>query len=368
MQRETDGASSLPVYETDVRVVIVGAGVMGCGAALELSRRGVTDIVLLERAVPGAEASSAAAGMLAAQVESKDAAERAHFVRAREGYGAWAEDLRERSGIDIGYRVSGVLELPANESQRDALAHRVASHVAEGLRAEVVDGAAIRSIEPELAAHFDVAAWFPDEAQVDPPKLLRALGVAVERAGVVVRAGATVTSLVQERGRVVGVELDGAEVVRADAVVLAAGSWTSLVGGVPSSLPTVKPVRGQLVMLEEQPPRLSRITFFGGGYVVPRGDGRIICGSTMEHVGHRRGVTAAGIQGVLAGAIAIAPALATSELKHVWCNFRPHAEGGPMIGRSPVPGLFLATGHFRNGILLAKATADTAADAVLSGA
>jgi glycine oxidase len=351
-----------------VRIVIVGAGVMGCASALELARRGVRDIVVLERAVPGAEASSAAAGMLAAQVESKDAAERASFVAARDGYAAWANELREAVGLDIGYRRSGVLELGETDDDVAKLSERVADDRAAGLRAELLDAAGARAIERELGPEHRVAAYFPDEAQVDPPQLLRALVAAIARAGVSVKSGATVTSILEQGDRCAGVALDGSETLRADAVILAAGSWSSLVPGVPKALPAVRPVRGQLLMLEERPPRLSTIVFLGGGYVVPRGDGRVVCGSTMEHVGHRREVTAAGVQAILAQALRIAPALGAAELSRAWCNFRPHAEGGPQVGPSPLPGLFLATGHHRNGILLAKTTASTVSDAVLGAA
>jgi glycine oxidase len=348
-----------------VRVIVIGAGVMGCATALALSRRGVHDVVVLERAVPGAEASSAAAGMLAAQVESKTAEERARYVRAREEYATWAVELREATGIDVGFRRSGILELVESEAALTPLRAEIAAHRAEGLRAEIVDGAGARAIEPELAASIGGAAWFPDEAQVDPPQLLRALVAAVARASITVKSGVTVSSLAVERDACVGVELDAREVLRADAIVLAAGSWSSLVRGVPGTMRPVRPVRGQLVQLEERPPRLSRITFFAGGYVVPRGDGRVICGSTMEDVGHRREVTADGVRSILTAAIRIAPGLGAAEMSRAWCNFRPFAEGGPQIGKGPMPGLFLATGHHRNGILLAKTTADEVASAVL---
>lgn len=347
-----------------MRVVVVGAGVMGCASALALAARGVRDIVVLERAVPGAEASSAAAGMLAAQLEATDAAERARYVRAREAYRAWSDELRELTGVDVGHRRSGMLQVADTEAALEALTAQVASQRAESLRAEIVDPTAARAIEPELGPDMAGAAFYPDEAQVDPPRLLRALVAAVARAGVTVKSGATVSSLFVEQDRCAGVELDAREVLRADAVVLAAGSWSSFVRGLPRALPEVRPVRGQLVLLEERPPRLSRMVFRGHSYVVPRHDGRVLCGSTMENVGHRREVTAGAVQKILSSAIAIAPSLAAAELSRAWCNFRPHAEGGPQIGRSPLPGLFLATGHHRNGILLAKTTADAVADDV----
>lgn len=351
-----------------MRIVIVGGGVMGCATALELANRGVRDIVVLERAVPGAEASSAAAGMLAAQVESRDEEERAGFVRAREAYASWAVALREATGIDIGHRRSGVLSIARTEADLERAKHDVDAQRASGLRAELVDGSRARTVERELAEDIAGAAYYPDEAQVDPPQLLRALVVAVARAGVVTRSGTTVATLVNEGGRCVGVGLSPKEIVRADAVVLAAGSWSSLVPGVPDDVPRVRPVRGQLVMLEERPPRASTILFEGHSYVVPRGDGRVICGSTMEDVGHRREVTAGGVQRILTAALAAMPRLAEAELVKTWCNFRPSVastSGTPLVGESPLPGLFLATGHHRNGILLAKATADAVTAAIL---
>ena len=121
-------------------------------------------------------------------------------------------------------------------------------------------------------------------------------------------------------------------------------------------------------MLEERPPRVQTILTADHAYVVPRGDGRVVCGSTMEDVGHARAGTAEGVRGILASAIAMAPGLGSAELTKTWCNFRPHVGergGRPLIGASPLPGLFLATGHHRNGILLARVTAERAAAAVL---
>lgn len=351
-----------------MRVIVIGAGIMGCGSALALARRGVRDVVVLERAVPGAEASSAAAGMLAAQVEAKNPAERDAFVRARDGYAAFAEELRELSGLDVGYRKSGVLDLATTEEELGELARSVEADRTAGLRAELLDAAAVRALEPGIAPGVAGAAWLADEAQVDPPRLLRALVAAVARTPVTIRSGAVVASLVQEGGRCRGVTLQDGESLAADVVVLAAGSWSSLVPGVPASVPRVRPVRGQLVLLEERPPRLSAVVFGGGGYLVPRGDGRVICGSTMEDVGHRREVTAGGVASILARATRIAPCLGAAEFSRAWCNFRPSVEGAPLVGASPLPGLVLATGHHRNGILLAKITAEAVASAVVDQA
>jgi glycine oxidase len=184
---------------------------------------------------------------------------------------------------------------------------------------------------------------------------------------IAVRAGATVERLAVLDDRCVGVQLDDGD-VRADATVLAAGSWSSLVQGVPATIPSVRPVRGQIVLLDERPPRVRTIVFGAGTYLVPRGDGRVVCGSTMEHAGFRKEVTAGGIHSVLSGVLACVPSLGAAQVAGMWSNFRPHVSGDvPLVGPSPLGGLFLATGHHRNGILLSKVTADAVANAVLSG-
>ncbi len=352
-----------------MRVAIVGGGVMGCATALAIAERGAHAVVL-ERAVPGAEASSAAAGILGAQAELHGPLRErnaALFAEAREAWEPWARMLRDASGIDVGYRVSGVLRVALAEAEREALASDVSWQASRGLRASLLDASAAREIEPQLSQQVLAAAFFPDDGQVDPPALLRALVAAAARSSrITIRSGATVQKLLVEQERCVGVALDEGE-LRADATVLAAGSWSSLVPGVPATLPTVKPVRGQMVLLDERPPRLRTIVFGASTYVVPRGDGRVVCGSTMENAGFRKEVTAAGLEAILAGALACVPSLGGAQFSSAWSNFRPRVAGdAPLIGESPLPGLFLATGHHRNGILLSKVTADAVARAVLS--
>jgi glycine oxidase len=352
-----------------VRVAIVGAGVMGCGVALATAERGA-DVTVIERAVPGAEASSAAAGILGAQVELHGRTEDVDlFIRARSGWAAWASALRDESGIDVGYRESGVLRVARSEIEHDELTREVAWNASVGLEASLLDDGHARAIEPELAPDVVGAAYFPRDAQVDPPALLRALMVALSRnRRISVRSGATVERLLVEGGQCVGVLLHEGE-LRADATVLAAGSWSSLIAGVPIELPTVRPVRGQIVLLDERPPRLRTIVFGGGAYVVPRGDGRVLCGSTMEHVGFRKEVTAGGVHSILSGSLACVPSLGAAQLTATWSNFRPYVPNrSALVGPSPLPGLFLATGHHRNGILLSKVTADEVAIAVLGQA
>jgi glycine oxidase len=359
------------VLAAGMRVIVVGGGVMGCATALALAERGA-EVIVLERAVPGAEASSAAAGILGAQVEAhENAALLPLFVRARAEYAGWAESLRARTGVDIGHRVSGGLRVALREEDVPPLQRDVEWQRANGLRAELVDGGRSREIEPQLAAAATAAAYYPDESQVDPRALIRALSAAASQpiAGggrVTMRDGATVDRLIVEKDRCVGARLEDGE-ARGDAVVLAAGSWSSLVAGVPPDLPKVRPARGQMLLLEERPPKVRTMLFGPDGYVVPRGDGRVLCGSTLEFVGYRRDVTAGGIHAILSGALALAPTLAAASLAATWCSFRPYLgkDVPPWMGASPLPGLYLATGHHRNGILLAKVTADAVTRAIL---
>lgn len=347
-----------------MRVVIIGAGVMGSASALELAAAGC-EVIVVERAVPGAEASSAAAGMLGAQLESHEPGDSyALFKRARDGYRAWADELTRETGVDIGYRVSGALEIASSDAASARLATTVTWQTAAGARAELLSPAAAREIEPGLTEAMVTAAYYPDEAQVDPPRLLRALDVAVARnPRITLRAGATVKRVIVESGKAVGVSLESADggasaELRGDAVVLAAGSWSSFVGGLEGVVPEVRPARGQLAMLEERPPRLRTIVAGNGAYLVPRGDGRIVCGTTLEFVGFRREVTAAGLHGILGGGLALVPSLGSAALTATWSSFRPFSTTEqPLIGKCELAGLVLATGHHRNGILLAKTTA-----------
>lgn len=344
-------------------VLIVGAGIMGCASALTLNARGA-NVTLLERALPGAEASSAAGGILGAQIESHDPNDLellSLFVKARSLFPEWAAELRERSGIDVGHRVSGVMKLASNESERSAHATIAEVHTGRGLRAEILSKERALALEPTLGEGFEEALYFPEDAQVDPPQLLRALAATIATTNVHLKSGAMVQAIVVEKGRCVGVRTEAGE-IRADRVVIAAGSWSSLVAGMPSALPKVVPARGQMVMLEQRPPKTRAIVFGNGVYVVPRGDGRVVLGSTLEFVGFQREVTAEGVQSILSGALRSVPSLKGAELARTWCNFRPFTGERPLVGRTEIPGLLVATGHHRNGILLAKWTADRIAE------
>jgi glycine oxidase len=345
-------------------VVVIGAGVQGSAVALRLAQAG-KDVLVLERSVPGAEASSAAGGILSPGVEAVEPGPFYELCRASLArYEALARELERATGVSVGYRGGGTLEVALDDDHAQLLAARAEQLERHALPAEILDGDAVARLEPGVSREARGGLLFPDEASVDPRPLARALYLAAHAAGARFRTG-QVQRIVHEGGRAAGVEHDSGRIA-ADAVVLAAGAWSALVEG--SGLPrgAVRPVRGQIALLDTRPRLLSRVVFSDKGYVVPRADGRVLCGSTMEEVGFEKAVTAGGLKGVLELAIEIAPALASAAVLETWSNFRPASpDGWPVLGPSRVAGLFYATGHTRNGILLTPITADAVAAAVL---
>jgi glycine oxidase len=348
-------------------VIVIGAGVQGCAVALRLAQAG-KDVVVLERSIPGAEASSAAGGILSPGVEALEPGPFYDLCRASLArYGALARELERATELNVGYREGGTLEVALDDQHAQLLAARAERLQRHGMPVEILDDVAARRLEPGLSPQTRGALFFPDEASVDPRLLARALYLAAHAAGARFRTG-QVRRIVQEAGRVRGVEHEAGG-LEAGAVVLAAGAWSALVEG--SGLPhgAVRPVRGQIALLDTRPRLLSRVVFSARGYVVPRADGRVLCGSTMEEVGFEKAVTAGGLHSVLEIAIDIAPQLARAPLLETWSNFRPASpDGWPVMGAAPVPGLWYATGHTRNGILLTPITADAVSAAILGSA
>jgi glycine oxidase len=345
-------------------VVVVGAGVQGSSVALRLAQAG-REVTVLERAVPGAEASSAAGGILSPGVEAVEPGAFYALCRASlERYAAFAGEVEALSGMSIGYRALGTLEIALDDDHARILAARAEKLLRHRLPVEVLDDAAVRRLEPAISPEARGALFFPDEASLDPRLLGRAVYVAAARAGATFVQG-QVRRIVVEGERVAGVEHERGRIEARD-VVLAAGAWSLLVEGHGLPAGAVRPVRGQIAALDTRPPLLSRVVFSGEGYVVPRADGRILCGSTMEEVGFEKAVTAGGLRHVLGVAMGIAPGLGRAPVVETWSSFRPASpDGEPILGPASVPGLFYATGHTRNGILLAPITADAIVAAVL---
>ncbi|HET8539706.1 MAG TPA: glycine oxidase ThiO [Anaeromyxobacter sp.] len=347
-----------------VDVVVVGAGILGSSVALRLARAG-REVVVLERAVPGAEASSAAGGILSPGVEAVEPGPFHALCRASLArYPGFVEDVEALSGVAVAFRTLGTLEIALDDDHAKVLAARAEKILRHGLPVEVLDDAAVRRLEPAVSREARGALFFPDESSLDPRLLGRAVYVAAARAGASFVTG-QVRRIVSEGGRVVGVDHDAGR-IEAERVVLAAGAWSQQVEGNGLPAGAVRPVRGQIALLDTRPPLLQRVVFSGHGYVVPRPDGRVLVGSTMEEVGFEKAVTAGGLRHVLDVAVGIAPALAQAPVVETWSNFRPASpDGEPILGEGTVAGLLYATGHTRNGILLTPVTADAIAALVL---
>jgi glycine oxidase len=345
-------------------VVVVGAGVQGCAVALRLVQAG-KDVVVLERAVPGAEASSAAGGILSPGVEATEPGPfyglcAASLARYRE----FARELEQLSGVAVGFRELGTLEVALDEEHARVLAGRAEQLHQAGLPVDALDDVQVRRLEPGVSPQARGALHFAGEASLDPRLLARALYIAAARSGARFVTG-QVQRIVTSGGRAAGVDHASGR-IDAGAVVLAAGAWSLQVEGHGLPHGAVRPVRGQIAVVDTRPPLLSRVVFSGRGYLVPRADGRILCGSTMEEVGFEKAVTAGGLRQVLDIAIEIAPALASAPVVETWSNFRPASpDGAPILGAGTVPGLFYATGHTRNGILLLPITADAVSATIL---
>jgi glycine oxidase len=339
-------------------VIIIGGGAIGCACAYELAKRGVS-VLLLERSSPGAGASSAAAGILAAQADALgDGPAFRLALASRSRFPALVTELGERTGMDVGFRLSGVTEIATTAAELEDLERRTAWQASAGLPVEALDATGARRVEPAIADAVG-GAHFAEEARIDPPLLVAALRIAAERAGARVLSGAHVRKIVVTGDRATGVLLeDGTSMVAAN-VVVAAGSWSGLVEGTGLPADAVRPVRGQIVELTVSQPLLSGIVYGPRCYLSPRDDGRVLVGSTLEFVGFRPGVTASAVRDLLGAALGLAPALEAAAFVRAWSGFRPHTRDElPLLGPTSVKGLLLATGHYRSGILLAPITAE----------
>jgi glycine oxidase len=353
-------------------VVVIGGGVIGLTIARALALRGAGDICLIERASLGHEASFAAAGMLAPQAEANSQDDFFRLAtRSRDLYADFAASLHEETGIDVELDTTGTLYVALTYHDLVEIEKRYAWQTAAGLPVEMLTQSQTQQIEPCISPSVLAALRFPLDVQVENRRLLSALANSVSKLGVSMLMGTSVESVKIEEDRIEGVQTSRG-FISCQAAVVAAGTWSSFIKFAPASqkpAPAVEPVRGQMISFDARPQVTRHVIYSPRGYIVPRRDGRLLAGSTSERAGFAKQVTAGGIASILKNAQEISPSVSALPIVDTWAGLRPRAPDNlPVLGPcDEIGGLFYATGHYRNGILLAPVTGELIAEAVVGG-
>ena len=337
--------------------LIIGGGIIGSSLALELVRENLS-VVLLDRGASSREASWAAAGMLAPTSEHHEQPALEALARASNDlYPDWLSSLRQAYPCDVGYRTDGTLLVAFDEREAAALA---------SLPGEVLTASELRRLEPSLSDRLSSGLYLKNDHQVDNRRLTAALWEAAARSGVRLRPAAEVCSLLCASGRVTGVQMTDKSRIEASIVVDAAGAWAGQLGEEAARLAPTRPVRGQMLSLRAEPAPVRHVIRSPRAYVVPRADGRLVVGGTMEDAGYDKSLTPAGLAGLLAGAREILPNAARFVFEEAWAGLRPDTPDHlPILGATDLENFYVATGHFRNGILLAPITARLMTEVIL---
>lgn len=338
-------------------IVLIGGGVIGLSIAFELATRGAS-VRVLDQSQLGQESSWAGAGMITpgnpAGAKSLDTRLRGEsFVL----WPDWAARLREESGIDTGFARCGGIELSADRSASEVAAV-AAKFQSEGVRAELIGARELQKLEPHLNPELGDAVHLPDYCQVRNPRLLKALLGACLARGVELSPGSPVVGFERNGSRVTSVRTP-TETISAGQFVVCSGAWSqSVLAQVGCSI-QVAPVRGQIVLLEALPLPTRRIIEVGSRYIVPRADGRLLIGSTEEHVGFEKRNTAEAVAELIRFSSELVPSLKTARFDRCWSGFRPGSPNGlPYLGQvAHTENLFVAAGHFRAGLMLSPITA-----------
>jgi glycine oxidase len=336
-------------------VVVIGGGVIGCAVARQIAARGAT-VELVERDVPGRAATWAAGGMLSPLGEAGDHPAFLDLAaQSLDRYAQFVSELAAQTGIDVEYMPAGKLHVMTGGSRAelDSLIER-----GSGFGVHAMTGAEARSLEPALGPAVNGAVFVGRDHRVNNRLLGVAAWKAAEAGGVRVRCDSPAASLdLEDRS----VHLADGTTIATQTIVIAAGAWSAGVEGLPRTLP-VEPVRGQMLAVEgdRETPLLERVIHAPGCYLIPREEGHIVIGATSERAGFAPGPTPAGLAALSAAAAAVVPAIAERRVLETWSGFRPGTPDGlPVLGPEPqTDALFYATGHYRNGILLAPITAE----------
>jgi glycine oxidase len=337
-------------------VIIVGGGVIGLSVARELAISG-RSVLVLDRGNSTDATSWAAAGMLAPQSEADVPNPLFDLCLASARlYRDWANHLQQESGIDPEYANSGLIFLASTEDALCGLLRAMEWQKAAGLATQLVTPQETMQMEPELDLPIVGAALMPDESHVTPRRVLDCLKAACTAKGVEIRTGVRVLEVTKAEGKATGVRTS-AERIEAGHVVIASGVHTREIGGLCPEIP-LAPRKGQILSLTTTAPAFRRIIRWDHSYLVQRPGGELVVGATNEEAGFDRSLTPAGIGGLLDRAQRISSRLGGLPIRDMWTGLRPITpDGRPVIGKAGLEGLIYATGHYRNGILLAPITA-----------
>jgi glycine oxidase len=337
-------------------VAIAGGGLIGASIALELAEAGLR-VGVFDQNEPGREASWAGAGILSPAPESRAMISLVPLAKASMAlYPGFVARVEEISGNDVGFRPKGTLQALFGGNAREELSTLIALQHGLGLRAEPLRADDARELEPALSKDIEAAALRPDEASIDNRALTRAVLKAAEKKGVDIFANCGVRGIWRQGDRCAGIILPD-EKVSAKWTIIAAGCFSSKITGAENFAP-VRPAKGQMVALRSDAVTIERVLWSEDVYLVPRDDGRILAGATVEYVGLDKDVTAGGVEKMLAAAIELAPGLAEAHIEETWAGLRPDSPDHlPILGPTDLDGLLITTGHFRSGILLTPITA-----------
>jgi glycine oxidase len=335
---------------------IAGGGLIGGSIALELALAGLR-VGVFDRQEPGREASWAGAGILSPAPESPAMIPLVPLGKASMAiYPEFVRTVEEVSGQRAGYRPKGTLQALFAGDAREELSTVIALHHGLGLKAEPLSATDARELEPALSEDLEAGVLRPEEASVDNRALTQAVLEAARRSGVQFFPAGAVEGIWREGSRCAGMNLKN-EKIEAQWTVVAAGCFSANIEGVAPYAP-VRPAKGQMLALRADQLQIERVLWSEKIYLVPRNDGRILAGATVEYTGFEKGVTAGGLEKILAGTIELAPGLQSARVEETWAGLRPDSPDHlPILGPTDIDGLLVATGHFRGGILLTPITA-----------
>lgn len=350
-------------------ILIIGGGLIGLSIARELHKKNAGKITIFERSEIGKEASFAAAGMLAPHAETEKLDDFYYLCEESNNlYPQFAAELFDETDVNIELDRSGTLFLALNKFDSEEIGKRFEWQKKAGLDVEYLSATETHKLEPFVSPDVLESLYFPNNWQVENRKLLHALHKYCDLKNIEIRENVEITDLIVEGENIIGAKSIEQDYF-AEKVILATGAWTSLIKSENLILPEIKPIRGQMISFHTAKRLFEKVIYSPRGYLVPREDGRILIGATVEDVGFNKDLTQTGIVYLREIAFEIAPSLANLNIYEKWAGLRPISNDSfPILGEfSEIENLFIATAHYRNGILLAPITGKILADKIVEG-